>query len=136
MNWKEAETQVKDRLNTIGGDFNISTKQFDTFDVYGRDEKGVYTLVEVKLRNKFYGKWMMQCDKAERLLQLKDEHNEEINLYYAVMYDDVCKVYDVMEIIKNETTSIRAGKTTVFSDKTKTNKESYLFDDSSYLFKL
>lgn len=128
-----------ERLNALGGKFHQSLDEYDRYDLIGLDKYGHNTLVEVKERFTKYKGWMMEKNKADSLLALANKAEgveNQIKLWYVVIFKNEYLVYNVYDIVRGELGKLPAPKTTSFENTNVVNKDSYFTTKKSFIFKL
>ena len=73
--WEKA---VVDLLNLDGWDLKHCGSSYEYWDAYGQSPKGVEVVMEMKFRNKYYDKKLLELDKYNRLID-----TNKVALYFV-----------------------------------------------------
>ena len=77
---KQLENAIVLLLNFDGWDLQVSEKDTEIFDAYGKTPKGFDCVIEMKFRNKYYKTKMLEKHKFDNLMKLP---KDVIKIYFV-----------------------------------------------------
>ena len=77
---KQLENAIVLLLNFDGWDLQVSEKDTEIFDAYGKTPKGFDCVIEMKFRNKYYKTKMLEKHKFDNLMKLS---KDVIKIYFV-----------------------------------------------------
>tara|TARA_R100000995_G_scaffold84685_1_gene64255 strand:- start:673 stop:1089 length:417 start_codon:yes stop_codon:yes gene_type:complete len=117
------EQTIVSLLNGEGWELEWCGGGFEHFDAIGISPKGKEVVIEIKHRNKYYEKKMIEKYKFDKLLE------EDADALYFVSDPKGHYIFWLNDLVKQETVELYCPDTTLWTKK-RNNKQCYLLDES------
>tara|TARA_R110002020_G_scaffold29032_4_gene91889 strand:+ start:666 stop:1079 length:414 start_codon:yes stop_codon:yes gene_type:complete len=119
--WEKAVVGI---LNITGWDLVWSKNQFEHYDARGLTPKGFECVIEMKFRNDYYEKKLLEKYKYDKLMEME----EDIVKLYFVNDPKANYLFWLNKLELNETTSLWCPQSTLWRSK-KVRKTCYLINE-------
>ena len=123
-NIKKWEKAVVAIMNIIGWDLKWSENQFEHYDARGLTPKGFECVIEMKFRNDYYEKKLLEKYKYDKLMAM----DEDIVKLYLVNDPKANYLFWLNNLKMKETTQLWCPETTLWKSK-KVLKTCYLINE-------
>ena len=119
--WEKAVVAI---LNILGWDLEWSKNQYEHFDAKGLTPKGFECVIEMKFRNDYYEKKLLEKYKYDKLMEM----DEDIVKLYFVNDPKANYLFWLNKLELKETTKLWCPETTLWKSK-KVLKTCYLINE-------
>jgi len=119
--WEKAVVAI---LNITGWDLVWSKNQFEHYDARGLTPKGFECVIEMKFRNDYYEKKLLEKYKYDKLMEME----EDIVKLYFVNDPKANYLFWLNKLELNETTNLWCPESTLWRSK-KVRKTCYLINE-------
>jgi hypothetical protein len=119
--WEKAVVAI---MNIIGWDLKWSKNQFEHYDARGLTPKGFECVIEMKFRNDYYEKKLLEKYKYDKLMEM----DKDIVKLYFVNDPKANYLFWLNNLKMKETTQLWCPETTLWKSK-KVMKTCYLINE-------